>query len=89
MAARRTARRMEEANGAKKRAVPSQPLEAARSIVSHMVGANGAKRRAAPSQLKATRAPFRLEWNANDYVFASLESCVNKSPRSMVISRSR
>jgi hypothetical protein len=30
-----------------------------------MAEANGAKRRAAPSQLKATRAPFNLEWNAN------------------------
>jgi hypothetical protein len=42
-----------------------------------------------PSQLEATRVPCNLEWNANDYVFASLESCVNKSPMSKVISRSR
>jgi hypothetical protein len=26
------------------------------------------------------RVPFKLEWNANNYMFASLESCVNKSP---------
>jgi hypothetical protein len=55
-------------------AASSQLLQAARSIVSHMAGANAAKKRAAPSQLEATRVPCNLEWNANDYVFASLES---------------
>jgi hypothetical protein len=51
----------------------------ARVPASRMVAAGGAKRRAVPSQLEATRVPFKLEWNANNYMFASLESCVNKS----------
>ena len=79
---------MAAASAAKKRAVPSQ-LKATRATVWRMAGANGAKKKAASRQLEATRVPFRLEWNANDYVFASLESCVNKSPMSKVISRSR
>ena len=81
--ARRTARRTAAANAVKKRAVPTQLLEAVRSDARRMEEANGAKRRAVPSQLEATRVPCNLEWNANDYMFASLESCVSKSPRSM------
>jgi hypothetical protein len=48
-----------------------------------MAAAGAAKRRGASRQLEATRVPFKMEWNANDYMFASLESCVSKSPRSM------
>ena len=58
-------------------------LDLKRATVWRMGAADAAKRRAASSQLKATRVPFKMEWNANDYMFASLESCVSKSPRSM------
>jgi len=75
--------RMVAAGDASTWAAPRQLIVAARSTVSHMAGASGAKKRAASSQPEATRVPFKMEWNANDYMFASLESCVNKSPKSM------
>jgi hypothetical protein len=71
------------ANDASTRAAPNQLLQSARSTASRTAGVGGAKRRTAPSQANATRATLILEWNVTDYMFASIESCVNKSPRSM------
>jgi hypothetical protein len=64
LAARSIVSHMAEADGAKRRASPSQ-LEATRVPARRMVAAGAAKRRAASSQLEATRVPASHMAGAN------------------------
>jgi hypothetical protein len=82
-AARPAVRRTAGAGGANTRAAPS-PRKAIRSTASRIAVAGAASTRAAPSRQKAMiGSTLILKWNVTDYMFASIESCVNKSPRSI------